>query len=78
MPDAIAKFIDSLDEKTHNALKKKLTLLQGNPFSVPGVIKMKGLDRTYRLRMGSIRIIYIITQSNRVKVIDIDYRGNIY
>lgn len=78
MPDGIVKFIESLDEKTRIALKKKLTLLQNNPYSVSGVIKMKGLDRTYRLRMGAIRIIYTITSSKKIEIIDIDYRGNIY
>lgn len=78
MPDTVTKFIESLDEKTRARLKKKLIELKKNPYAVSGVKKMNGMDHTYRLRVGKIRIIYAIDARNAVEVIDIDYRGNIY
>lgn len=78
MPDTVTKFIESLDEKTRARLKKKLIELKQNPYTVSDVKKMNGMNHTYRLRIGRIRIIYTIDAWNAVEVIDIDYRGNIY
>lgn len=78
MTSKVSKFIDSLDQKTRNRLKKKLKQLRQNPFSAQGVKKMAGLGKTiYRLRVGKIRVIYILTGPN-IEIVDIDYRGNIY
>ena len=45
-------------------------------------IKMlEGLDNTYRIRKGDIRIIFTIDQCSNVTVLsvnEIDFRGNIY
>lgn len=76
MTDKVTKFINSLSTKTKSQLKAKLTLLRKDPFNMPGVKKLEGSD-AYRLRMGKIRIIYVIIKSE-VIIIDIDYRGNIY
>ncbi len=78
MPDKVQKFIESLDEKLRDALKKKLAELRNDPYEAHGVIKMKGLVDTYRLRIGRVRILYIITKEKSIEIIDIDYRGNIY
>ena len=78
MPDKISKFIDSLDNKTRNRLKEKLKQLSRDPFSMPGVKKLVNWGNTsYRLRLGKIRIIYVVDDGN-IEIIDIDYRGNIY
>lgn len=78
MPDKISKFIDSLDNKTRARLKEKLKQLRLNPFAMPAVKKLVNWSRvTYRLRVGKIRIIYVVANGN-VEIIDIDYRGNIY
>ena len=78
MPDKVTRFIESLDEKVRAALKKKLLALKSNPYGVAGVKKMNGIDHTYRLRVGKIRIIYRLDSQNNVEIVDIDYRGNIY
>jgi len=79
MPEKIIKFINSLDKKTRERLKKRLEDLKMNPFKTSNdVKKLKGYkENCYRLRMGKIRIIYIIN-NNKIEIIDIDYRGNIY
>lgn len=78
MPDKISKFIDSLDNKTRGKLKEKLKQLKLNPFAMPGVKKLVNWGSvTYRLRLGKIRIIYVVENGN-VEIIDIDFRGNIY
>ena len=78
MADKITKFIEGLDKKTKKQLKEKLVLLKISPYEMKGVKKLHGWgENCYRLRMGKIRIIYQI-QKNDIKIIDIDYRGNIY
>lgn len=78
MPDRISKFIDSLDIKTRARLKEKLKQLRGNPFAMPGVKKLVNCGRTtYRLRLGKIRIIYMLNGGS-IEIIDMDFRGNIY
>ena len=78
MSDKIQKFIDSLEETFRTLLKKKLAELREDPYRVKGVIKMKGGADMYRLRIGKVRVVYIITKDKTIEVIDIDYRGNIY
>lgn len=79
MPDRITKFIESLDEKTKARLKEKLSLLKENPFQMAQVKKLTTWgEKTYRFRMGNIRIIYKVHEDNAVEILDIDYRGNLY
>lgn len=78
MPDKITKFIEFLRAKIRKQLKENLLALKNNPYGMKGVKKMNGSDdNIYRLRMGKIRIIYKI-DSDKIEIIDIDYRGNIY
>lgn len=78
MPDKIAKFLQGLNAKTRKQLKLKMSQLRENPFAMPGVKKMQtGEGVYYRLRVGKIRIIYVVSNIG-VEIIDIDYRGNIY
>lgn len=77
MTDKVSKFFQSLDEKTKNRLKKRLTLLKSSPFKGGDIKKLKGCHNLYRFRLGKIRIIYKITDTG-TEITDIDYRGNIY
>ncbi len=79
MPDKIIKFINSLDKKTKERLKKRLSDLKTNPLkSSNDIKKLKGCkEDLYRLRIGKIRIIYKMNNNN-IEIIDIDYKGNIY
>jgi mRNA interferase RelE/StbE len=77
MTDKIQKFLHSLDKKTKAKLEKRLAQLKKSPFKGNDIKKLKGYNNLYRLRLGKIRIIYQIANTN-VEIIDIDYRGNIY
>ncbi len=78
MSDRVTKFIESLDPKTRERLKKKLLSLKTDPYHSKDIKKLLGYSApTYRLRMGKIRIVYHIREKV-VEVIDIDYRGDIY
>lgn len=79
MTDKIQKFIDSLDKKTREHLRERVSALKNNPFQKHQDIKKLNNWGTnaYRLRVGKIRIIFRIT-GNKIEVLAIDYRGNIY
>lgn len=78
MPDKITKFLNSLDKKTRERIKKKLLEIYKNPYDLHQVKKMKAWGKTvYRLRVGNIRIIYQVI-GEEIEIIDIDFRGNIY
>jgi mRNA interferase RelE/StbE len=67
------------EKKTRERLKNRLEDLKLNPFkSSNDIKKLKGFKEDfYRLRMGKIRIIFK-TNNEKIEIIDIDYRGNIY
>ncbi|MFA6024753.1 MAG: type II toxin-antitoxin system RelE/ParE family toxin [Candidatus Gracilibacteria bacterium] len=79
MTDKIKKFFDSQDTKTRERLKKKLEELRRNPFLGKNIKRMTGYGKNvFRLRVGDIRIIYLVNRDSSIEVLDIDYRGNIY
>lgn len=77
MVDKIQKFFNKLDKKTLKKIKLKLLEIQKDPFHSTNIKKIKGKDNTYRVRIGKIRIIYVVIDNN-IDIIDIDYRGSIY
>ena len=77
MSDRITKFISALDDKTRKRLRERLEELRMDPRAVHDIKKLQGRGNdVYRLRVGSIRIIYRLA-NDIVEVIDIDYRGHI-
>ncbi|MBT4384517.1 type II toxin-antitoxin system RelE/ParE family toxin [Candidatus Peregrinibacteria bacterium] len=78
MTSKVAKFLKLLDLDTRRRLVAKLIDLKMNPYGMKGVKKIKAFGRNvYRLRVGKIRIIYVIVD-NKVEILDIDFRGNVY
>lgn len=79
MTDKIQKFFDAQDLKTKSRLKKKLLELKQNPFTGNNIKKMSGYGKNvFRLRVGDIRIIYLVHKNLAIEILDIDYRGSIY
>ncbi len=79
MTNKIQKFFDSQDAKTREKLKSKLAELKKNPFSGKNVKRMAGYGKNvFRLRVGDIRVIYLVNRDSSIEILDIDYRGNIY
>jgi mRNA interferase RelE/StbE len=70
------KFLERLDESTKNRIKEKLRLLADNPFALP-YKKVKGRDKTYRIRVGEYRVIYTV-RGYEVRILKIDKRERVY
>lgn len=79
MTDKIKKFFDSQDAKTKARLRQKLEEVKKNPFAGKNIKKMVGYGKNvFRLRVGDIRVVYLVKGAGSVEILDIDYRGNIY
>ena len=75
------KGLEKLQSSIQNSVLKLLDVLESEP--VPyhdfDVIKLRGRDNVYRVRVGSIRVIYSIEWEKRLISVDrIDPRGNVY
>ena len=74
----IDKFVISLDANLRARLRRRLIELKRSPFDGGDIKKLKGYGKSiYVLRPEKIRIIYR-TIDEKVEIIDIDFRGNIY
>ena len=79
MTDKIQKFLASLDAKTKERLDQKIESAMKNPFVGKNIKRMAGYGKNvFRLRVGDIRIIYLVNRDSSIEILDIDYRGNIY
>jgi mRNA interferase RelE/StbE len=72
------KYLNKLSGKMYLAVRSKIDELKINPLPGDG-IPLKGYSNTYRIRLGSIRIIYEIHRNELIIVIiDIGPRGQVY
>jgi len=78
----VHKFISKLkDEKLKTAVKTALKKLQNYPISLKemDVEKIKGLERTFRIRIGDYRIIFHVGKMERtIYVAHIEARKKVY
>jgi mRNA interferase RelE/StbE len=76
------KYFQTADKSIKNGFFKKAHLLAQNPTesnTALDIAILKGASNTYRLRVGSYRIIYEVReQSLLVLIVDMDSRGAIY
>jgi len=73
----VIEFLDNLEEKRRTKVLDVLKSLRNFPVVRADIRKIG--DRTFRLRTGSIRIIFDFDKSgNVIFVKHIDYRGRVY
>ena len=75
------KELEQLDENLRNRIVKILEVLQLDPVPVRfyDVKKMVGVENTYRIRIGKIRIIYTVIWKDKVVIVSkIGFRGRVY
>ncbi len=76
-----AKFLKKIPPSDSARIVKKLSILSRNPTDAPSldVKKLATTKRSYRLRIGTLRVIYEIDAPKRVLYIhEIGFRGSIY
>ncbi|MBI5613753.1 type II toxin-antitoxin system RelE/ParE family toxin [Candidatus Gottesmanbacteria bacterium] len=78
--ERVDKFFTKITNREVVRILRKIEVLAQDPFQKTfDVKKMKSLDKSYRLRVGTMRIIYQIeTKKQTLFIVDVDFRGNIY
>lgn len=74
------KFLKKIPKKEATNVLEKLEQLADKP-NTQGldVKKLATTQKIYRLRIGKIRVVYEVDNSNRtIYIQDIDFRGNVY
>lgn len=76
----VAKDIRKLGAVDQIRLHRAISQLEQNPRPQGKKIKpFFGIEHGYRLRVGMIRVLYVVDDANKqVKIIDVGYRGSIY
>jgi len=79
--NSVLKFIKKTDSKTKQRLKDIIITLKDNPVPVRiyDVAKLKGYEATYRIRVGSLRLVYEVFWADRKIIIHkIEPRQSVY
>lgn len=75
------RFFKSRSNSERKLIKVKLDLLVENPYSHPqlDIKRLKGIEEVFRLRIGKIRIIYLVRNSELlILIISAGTKGDIY
>jgi len=78
---SVLKAISRFDSKKKEKLKDILVTLKDNPVPVRiyDVAKLKGYDSIYRIRIGSLRLVYEVYWSDKkITIHKIDERERVY
>ncbi|MBS0273953.1 MAG: type II toxin-antitoxin system RelE/ParE family toxin [Proteobacteria bacterium] len=77
---AAIKALRAMQPKPAQAMTARLAAIAGDPMALHLNVKpLKGRKDAYRLRQGDWRAIYVIDRkAQRMHVLDIDTRGDIY
>jgi mRNA interferase RelE/StbE len=61
------RFIEELDEKRKHRIAEIILILKDDPipFKKEDVVKLKGYDSTYRIRIGESRLVYTVSWDER-------------
>ena len=80
----VKKFVDKLDRITRTRILNAVNELEADPFP-RGCMKVEGTipgyenEKTFRIRVGDYRILYIVKlEENRLIFVRIDKRGKVY
>jgi len=74
--DQIFKFLKKLDVKQQKVIKEVVDRLYSKDFVGLDIKKLKGRNNHFRVRKGSIRIIYSYSSSELIHIIQIDFRND--
>ena len=75
------KFLSTCDDKIRMHLDELFDVLIEDPLPLHNydIAKIKGLEKTYRIRLGTIRVIIeLIPKTNDIHILKIDKRSKIY
>lgn len=61
------RFIEGLHDTRKTRIRETILILKEDPvpFRKEDVVKLKGFDSTYRIRIGELRLVYTVSWSER-------------
>ena len=71
-----AVFLERISNDDKRRIVEKLKLLEGNPYILP-YKKIRGREGTYRIRVGNLRVIFSVHETN-ILILKIGRREGIY
>ncbi|MEM2089458.1 MAG: type II toxin-antitoxin system RelE/ParE family toxin [Thermoproteota archaeon] len=77
----VLKALEDLSGKEKNRIKEALVILSNDPlpFKKLDIVKLKGYEDTYRIRIGDLRIVYKVGWNEKKIIIQfIGSRGKAY
>ncbi|OGY89955.1 MAG: hypothetical protein A3B30_03890 [Candidatus Komeilibacteria bacterium RIFCSPLOWO2_01_FULL_52_15] len=74
--DKIKKALRKLDAKEQKLVREALILLKAGQYDTLDLKKLKGRDDIYRIRKGSIRIIFRKDRAGKIYILAIERRSN--
>jgi mRNA interferase RelE/StbE len=75
------RFIEELENKRKQRISETILILKDDPvpFRREDVVKLKGYDSTYRIRIGELRLVYTVSWAERRILIHyVGSRGDAY
>ena len=75
------KFIESLDARKKVRVGEVVLTLRDDPvpFKKEDVVKLRGFDSTYRIRVGDLRLVYTVSWGERIILVHyVGPRGGAY
>ena len=76
--DHIQKFVAGLDPKMRDRVLRTIRRILEGDTATLNIKPLKGHARTYRCRIGAVRIIFAREPSGRHILLDADFRGRVY
>jgi len=74
-----AKFLSKYDDELYERFKEKINKLRDNPFPTDCKRVVNRKDKTFRVRVGDYRILYVvIKEKNLLFISDIDKRPKVF
>ena len=75
--DKIDKFLGKLSKQETVKMYQMISLLLAGQEEGLNIVKLKGIENRYRLRVGNVRIIFKKELGKNV-IVNIDFRGKVY
>ena len=74
MVTKIVKFLQKLSQKERDTVEELITLIRNKEWTGLDIKKLQGLSNIFRVRKGSVRIIFSMEDTS-IEIIDIDRRN---
>jgi len=76
MVDRVAKALRKLNERERRVTKKLLQMIKAGRVNTLDIKRFKGNSSVYRVRKGSMRVLYQVTKSGSTKILAIERRSD--